>query len=61
MCSFADLVGAARERDVVAIGYRSRSAIGKPGALGGGIRVNPPKGEIIEVGLGDSLVVISRS
>jgi hypothetical protein len=43
----------------VVIGYRAASAIGKPGCLADGLRVNPPKSEVIEFAPGDIVVAIT--
>lgn len=58
--SFADIVTATREWGVVAIGYRAAAAVGAPGALANGIRLNPRKDEFVELAEGDSIVVIAR-
>ena len=59
--TFAEVIAAARERDAVAIGYRAAQAIGRPGVLASGIRVNPPKSEPIDLAEGDAIIVISRT
>ena len=59
--TFASVIEAARDRNAVAIGYRSAQAIGRPGFLAGGIRVNPPKSESIELTADDAIVVITRT
>lgn len=59
--AFEDIVRAARDWGTVAIGYRSASAESVPGALPGGIRVNPAKSERVVIEPGDSIVVISRA
>jgi len=59
--TFGEMVTAARDWGLVAIGYRSGSADGTPGALSGGIRVNPPKDEQVTLHAGDSVVLIARA
>lgn len=54
------LIEAGREWGVVVIGYRAAAAAGKPGALAGGIRVNPPKDEQIVLNSTDAVIVIER-
>jgi hypothetical protein len=57
--TFGDLVTAAREWGVVAIGYRAVDAIGDPGAMAGGVRVNPPKDTTVLLAESDAVIVIS--
>ena len=59
--TFAEVIAAVRETDAVAIGYRSASAIGQKGALPGGIRVNPPKFNIVAFAPGDAVIAITGS
>jgi Trk K+ transport system NAD-binding subunit len=58
--TFADVVRAAREHGDVAIGYRCAAHVDAPGALPGGLRLNPPKDETAPFTPGDSIVVITR-
>ncbi len=58
--TFADIVTAAREWGVVAIGYKAAAAAADPRSIGGGIRVNPPKAQRIPFIEGDLVVVIGR-
>lgn len=59
--TFDDVVAAARSWGVVAIGYRSASATGRPDCLPGGVRVNPSKDEVIQFTDGDQVVVITNT
>jgi hypothetical protein len=59
--TFDDVVTAARSWGVVAIGYRSASAAGRPDCLPGGVRVNPTKDEVIDFADGDQVVVITNT
>ena len=58
--TFADVVAAARDWGVVAIGVRAAAMQGAPGDLGSGIRVNPRKAERIVLAPGDGIVVLAR-
>lgn len=58
--TFRAIIEAAREWGAVAIGYRSSSAVGAPGSIGHGIRLNPPKGEVVTIGDGDAIILIER-
>ena len=58
--TFRAIVEAARERGAVAMGYRSAAAVGKPGTIGNGIRLNAPKDEPTELSEGDSVILIDR-
>jgi len=58
--TFRGIVEAAREWDAVAIGYRSAAAIGKPGTIGRGVRLNPPKNETVTLADGDAVLLIER-
>lgn len=58
--TFADIIRAAREWGAVAIGYRATSAIGSVGSIGRGIRLNPPKSEVVTIEEGDSIILIQR-
>lgn len=55
---FEAVIAEVRNWGVVAIGYRAAAAHGRPGALPGGIRVNPPKSERITFAPGDVIAVI---
>jgi hypothetical protein len=55
---FDAVIAEVRNWGVVAIGYRAAAAHGSPGALAGGIRVNPPKSERITFAAGDMIAVI---
>lgn len=57
--TFGELVADARNWGGVVIGYRAASAIGKPGCLADGLRINPPKSELIEFTAGDIVVAIT--
>lgn len=57
--TFVEIIEACRAWGVVAIGYRSRSAVDDPKAVGHGIRLNPPKQDAVDLAEGDSIVVIS--
>ena len=59
--TFAEVVAAARDWGVVAIGVRARSLQGAVGELGAGIRINPRKDDRLILGDGDGVVVITRS
>ncbi len=59
--TFGDVIAAGRAWDVVPIGYRSASHAGRPGTIGNGIRINPPKDEVITLGEGDAVIVIERA
>jgi len=59
--TFNDVVAAVRSWGVVAIGYRSAAASGRPDCLPGGVRVNPSKDEVIHLGDGDQIVVITNT
>ncbi len=59
--TFGDIVAAARDWGVVAIGYRAVSAIDEPGSLGGGLRLNAAKDHVVNLVDGDSIVVLARS
>lgn len=58
--TFREIIEATREWGAVAIGYRSASAIAAPGAIGHGIRLNPPKSEAVTIGAGDTIILIER-
>ena len=58
--TFGDLVVAAREWGLVAIGYKAASADVEGQALAGGIRINPPKSQRVRFAEGDKAVVIGR-
>ncbi len=58
--TFRDIVESAREWDAVAIGYRSAAAVGMPGTIGKGIRLNPPKAETVTLVDGDAILLIER-
>jgi voltage-gated potassium channel Kch/K+/H+ antiporter YhaU regulatory subunit KhtT len=57
--TFGELVAEARNWGGVVIGYRADSAIGQPGCLADGLRVNPPKSEVINFTPGDIVVAIT--
>jgi voltage-gated potassium channel Kch len=58
--TFATVVAAARRRGEVAIGYRRRGAeVG--GGLAQGVRVNPPKDEVVTFAASDSVIVLAES
>jgi hypothetical protein len=59
--TFDDVIAAARECGVVAIGYRAASAADDPKSIGDGIRVNPAKSQSVTFAPGDMIVVISAS
>ena len=60
--TFGDLVADGRDLGVVVIGYRAASAIGQPGCLANGLRLNPPKAQAVEFMSGDVVIAIgSRS
>jgi len=58
--TFEDIIMAAREWNVVPIGYRAASAVHDPAAVGNGIRLNPPKGQPIDLSYEDMIVVIAE-
>ncbi len=58
--TFGDIVAAARDWGVVAIGYRAADALTDPQAMAGGVRVNPKKGQSVSLGAADSVIVISQ-
>ncbi|MFM9135098.1 MAG: CASTOR/POLLUX-related putative ion channel [bacterium] len=58
--TFRDIIEAGRAWGVVPIGYRAASQVGSPGTIGAGIRVNPPKDDVVTLGEGDSVIVIDR-
>lgn len=58
--TFRTIVEAAREWGAVAIGYRSASAVGRPGTIGKGLRLNPPKDDIVMLADGDAVLLIER-
>ncbi|MEY4137053.1 MAG: hypothetical protein RL205_1181 [Actinomycetota bacterium] len=57
--TFADLVAEGRNFGSVVIGYRAASAIGQPGCLADGLRVNPPKSQVIDFAPGDVVIAIT--
>lgn len=57
--TFSELVAAGRNFGVVVIGYRAASSIGQPNCLADGLRVNPPKSQIIEFGAGDVVIALA--
>ena len=57
--TFGALVAEGRNAGVVVIGYRATSAIGQPSSLAGGLRVNPPKSQVIEFAPGDLVIAIT--
>ena len=59
--TFRQVVEAAREWDSIAIGYRAASAMGEPGTIGQGIRLNPPKDAPITLDDSDAILLIERS
>lgn len=59
--TFDDVIAAARDCGVVAIGYRAASAANDPKSIGEGIRVNPTKSQHITFAPGDMIVVIAAS
>lgn len=59
--TFDDVVKATREWGVTAIGVVSASTAGDAGSLGGGIRVNPPKGQPLHLEDDDKIIVIARA
>lgn len=58
--TFRAIVEAAREWDAVAIGYRSAAALGRPGTIGQGLRLNPPKDDPVTLVDGDAILLIER-
>lgn len=58
--TFGDLVAAARDWGVVAIGYRAAAASADPRAMAGGVRVNPPKDQSVTLTESDSVIVLAR-
>lgn len=58
--TFRDIVSAGRDWDVVPIGYRSNSQAGRSGTIGNGIRLNPPKDEVITLTEGDAIIALER-
>jgi len=58
--TFEGIIEATREWGAIAIGYRSTSAINTAGAIGHGIRLNPPKDEAVTIGDGDTIILIER-
>ena len=58
--TFGAIVEAARERGAVALGYRSAAAVGQPGTIGNGIRLNAPKNDPVDLTDGDSVILIDR-
>jgi hypothetical protein len=59
--TFGEVIAAARDWGVVAIGYRAVDAQHDPQAMSGGVRVNPPKDQVITLTETDSVIVISPS
>ena len=59
--TFESVVTAAREWGVTAIGVVSQSTANDAGTLGGGIRVNPPKTQLLELASDDKVIVITRA
>ena len=53
---FGSVVAEVRNWGAVAIGYRAASAQTNPDCVPGGIRVNPPKSEVIDFSAGDTVV-----
>lgn len=58
--TFAEVIAEARNSDVVAIGYQCAAAVGRPGFLSAGIRLNPPKDERIAFSAGDQVIVLAQ-
>lgn len=58
--AFEAVIRAAREHGDVAIGYRCAAHEDVPGALPGGLRLNPRKDDPVPFAAGDSIVVITR-
>jgi len=59
--TFADVIRATREWGVTAIGVVSGSTADDSGSLGGGIRVNPPKDQLLRLDSDDVVIVIGRA
>ena len=57
--TFGDLVARGRDLGMVVIGFRAMSAIGQPNVLANGLRVNPPKSQLIDFTSGDVVIAIS--
>jgi len=55
-----ELVAEARNFGAVVIGYRAASAIGRPGCLADGLRINPPKSEVVSFAPGDIVIAITE-
>jgi len=53
---FGSVVAEVRNWGAVAIGYRAASAQTNPDCVPGGIRVTPPKSEVIDFSAGDTVV-----
>ena len=59
--TFNEVISASREWGVTAIGVVSQSTANDAGMLGGGIRVNPPKTQLLELAADDKIIVIART
>lgn len=57
--SYGELVAEGRNLGVVVIGYRAVSAIGQPNCLANGLRVNPPKSQVVQFAPGDVVIAIT--
>jgi len=58
--TFGEVIAEARNWGVVAIGYQSAAAAGQPDFLADGLRLNPPKGEMINFNPDDRVVIIGQ-
>jgi voltage-gated potassium channel Kch len=58
--TFGDIVAEARNWGSTAIGYRARSARHRDDTLADGLRINPPKDEVVEFAPGDCVVMLTH-
>ena len=58
--TFGEVIAEARNWGVIAIGYQCAGAVGRPGFLAAGLRLNPPKDERITFSAGDQVIVIAH-
>ena len=58
--TFGEVIAEARNWGVIAIGYQCAAAVGRPGFLAAGLRLNPPKDERITFSADDQVIVIAH-